>query len=239
MDWPCFWLSPHTLHSWSPPTSPHTCTALPSSQPCITLVQGAALPPRNTCPIPQRGKGVPPICRPPTQQSRSTQLPGPSHRQEYSSDTTQKWAPGPFTDLPPNPQPCVPAPRPVAGRGRSLQHWDTASTRPSTFSAREQAAFFPARSQPCPKHLSETPHPSKEGREFGRAALLSQLQPLSADLTPTLLQLHAIRVPLPCGCCSAAGEGDGMWSDSPASLCPRSPRAHRCRPCHPMLSQSS
>ena len=137
---------------------------------------------------------------------------------------------GPFVDLLPI---CIPATAPRAagspatrGKGRALWHWDSARTCPSTFSARKQVAFFPAKSQPCPKHLLETPHPSKEGRVFGRAAILRQPQPPSTPPDTDLVHSF-MRYVSPChvprGCCSVAGEGTGMRSDRPCWLAPLLP----------------
>lgn len=114
-DWPCLWLGPGTVCGWSPhligclrrfPQGPALHCPQHREQPC---------PPSNARVILQRDKGVPSSAGhhcPLHSRSRSMWLSpaawemlGPPHRQERSSDTTQKWGPGSFENLPPNPQP--------------------------------------------------------------------------------------------------------------------------------------
>lgn len=189
--------------------------------------------------------------------SGSTQLPAalgmlePAQKQECSSDTTQKCGPGPFADLSPNPQPPTAVPQPpraagsptTGGRGRSLWHQDSTDTRSLTISARKQAAFFPAKSQPFPNWACQTPpHPLKEGRAFGRASILPNRSRPAPLLTPTLCAAPCDTCPTatcPAAAARQLAKATGCGATGPAGLCPRSPRARCCQPCHLPLAQRS
>jgi len=223
-DRPCLWLRPGALCGQSSHLTGHQCR-LPQHPASHRPGMGAPLPSKMPAQA-RRGMRVSPH-HPVHSWSRSMWL-LPAAREDAQA-TPQAAAqlrhnPKPGTRTLCRPSPNLQPPGPSAldpraagspvtgGRGRSLGHWDSASTCPSTFSARKQAAFFPAKSQLCLKHLSETPHPWKEGT----AAILRQPQPPTTSPDADLLCSFMRYVPcrrVPRGRCSAAGEDDGMQSD--------------------------
>lgn len=93
--WHCLWLGPGVPCRWSPQLISPLLPFLALTHPCLFLKQGVVLPPQNACLIPQRDKGILPICQSPvshpqlehvaiicsTREARAT-----SCGQEHSSD---------------------------------------------------------------------------------------------------------------------------------------------------------